>query len=487
MRPIVWCIGGTDPDSGAGVSADLRVCDDLGVHGASVVTTVVAQNTFEVRRVDPLPAAVVSAQLEALRADLPPVAVKIGLLGSLGAARAVAECLRELGAFVVLDPVWRAGSGEQLMPSDLESVLFAELMLRTDVFLPNLAEARELTGMNIRSPADMEEAARRLLAMGPKAVYLKGGHASDSELTRDFWLDSSQSGWLMSPRIAQNFHGTGCALSSAVACFLALGHRPLEAVVLAKAYLNCALRAAEPMGRGRYLLRRAGWPTRPDCAPWLTRTPEIPRFSFPPCDVSPIGLYPLVERAAWVERLGSLGVPIVQLRIKDLAGAELEREVEAACQIARKHGIRLVINDWADLATRFGAWGVHLGQEDLQDADLGAIAGAGLRLGVSVHNYVEMARALAFRPSYISVGPVFSSSSKTLSYLPLGLEKLSRLRTWSPVPVVAIGGITLESGPSVLETGVDGVAVIADIRDAPDPDERVKGWQRLFASRRETI
>ena len=190
----------------------------------------------------------------------------------------------------------------------------------------------------------------------------------------------------------------------------------------------------------------------------------------------PIGFYPVVHDAAWVQRLLGWGVRTVQLRFK-AAGhtpAEMEREVRAAVEAGKQvPGAQVFVNDHWQLALAAGAYGVHLGQEDLDTADIEALRSAGLRLGLSTHTPAELARAKAVLPSYLAIGPVYPTTLKVMPYEPVGLE---RLKAWAaqaaPCAVVAIGGISLERLPGVLAClggGDDGVAVVSAVTLAADP------------------
>ncbi|WP_332778358.1 thiamine phosphate synthase [Polaromonas sp.] len=194
----------------------------------------------------------------------------------------------------------------------------------------------------------------------------------------------------------------------------------------------------------------------------------------------PIGFYPVVPDAAWVQRLLGWGVRTIQLRIKaaDHTSAEIEREVRAAVEAGRAvPGAQVFINDHWQLALAAGAYGVHLGQEDLSmaEADLNALRAADVRLGLSTHTPAELARAHAVQPSYLAIGPIYPTTLKVMSYEPVGLE---RLKAWAaqaaPYPVVAIGGISLERIPGVMACGVDGVAVVSAVTQANDPEQAAR-------------
>lgn len=199
---------------------------------------------------------------------------------------------------------------------------------------------------------------------------------------------------------------------------------------------------------------------------------------FPDCGETPLGIYPLVDRADKLPPLFENGVTTVQLRIKDLKGEALQSEIKSAVEISKAFNARLFINDAWQEAIAFGAYGVHLGQEDceaLNDEDWLALRASGMRLGISTHTQNEMGFALSLKPSYIAIGPVFETQSKQLDYETTGLHHLKR---WVAglqelnMPVVAIGGIDVTNLASVIATGVQGVAMIAGVQ-VSDDDSRI--------------
>lgn len=182
-----------------------------------------------------------------------------------------------------------------------------------------------------------------------------------------------------------------------------------------------------------------------------------------------LGLYPVVDSVDWISRLLDAGVRTIQLRIKDKRDEEVEADVINAIDIARRYEARLFINDYWRLAIKHRAYGVHLGQEDLDVANLDAIRDAGLRLGLSTHDNMEMDRALTACPSYIALGHVFPTNTKKMPSSPQGLVKLAEhIKTLGDYPTVAIGGISIERVPAVLATGVGSIAVVSAITQAPD-------------------
>ena len=186
--------------------------------------------------------------------------------------------------------------------------------------------------------------------------------------------------------------------------------------------------------------------------------------------------YPVLPDAAMIARLVPQGVRLVQLRFKGEA-AQVAPQIAAALALCRRHGAQLVVNDHWQAALDLGADFIHLGQEDLDSADTAAIARAGLRLGVSTHDRAELDRALALRPAYVALGPVYPTLLKQMPWRPQGPE---RLRRWKArigdIPLVAIGGLTRARLPEVFAAGADVAAVVTDLVAASDPEARTRDW-----------
>jgi len=248
--PRLLTIAGSDSGGGAGIQADLKTFAAHGAYGMSVVTAVTAQNTREVRAVHEVPAAVVAAQIDAVFEDIGVDAVKIGMLASVAILRTVADGLeRHRPRLVVLDPVMVAKSGDPLLTDDAVAVLAEELVPLATVVTPNLPEAARLAGVAVDDEEGRREAARRLSARGP-AVLVKGGHGEGAEVA-DLLFDGRIFHLFLHPRVATtSTHGTGCTLSSAIACRLARGDELAAAVKGAIDYLQGALAAAYPLGGG---------------------------------------------------------------------------------------------------------------------------------------------------------------------------------------------------------------------------------------------
>jgi thiamine-phosphate pyrophosphorylase len=193
--------------------------------------------------------------------------------------------------------------------------------------------------------------------------------------------------------------------------------------------------------------------------------------------------YLIVDDAAWLDRLLPCGVKLVQLRVKDRPEAEVRAQIATARDACARHGARLIVNDYWQFATEAGCDSVHLGQEDLDTADLPALRRAGVRLGVSTHDDAELDRALSLAPDYIALGPIYPTILKHMRWAPQGL---TRIGTWKArmggIPLVAIGGLTVERAAGVLAAGADSLAVVTDVLRADDPPARVLSWLEALGS-----
>ena len=250
--PRVLSIAGSDSGGGAGIQADLKTFAALGCYGMTAITALTAQNTQGVRAIHGVPPAMLRAQIDAVLDDIGAHAVKIGMLHSPDIVLTVAEAIdRHALQKVVLDPVMVATSGAVLIDNPAIAVLVRELFGRASVVTPNLDEAALLVGRSLDSEQAMEAAARELLAMGARAVLLKGGHLAGDLVSDLLLMQNGEVHWMRAPRIhTANTHGTGCTLSSAMAAQLALGATLLEAVQAARAFVRAALQAGARVRTG---------------------------------------------------------------------------------------------------------------------------------------------------------------------------------------------------------------------------------------------
>jgi thiamine-phosphate pyrophosphorylase len=196
----------------------------------------------------------------------------------------------------------------------------------------------------------------------------------------------------------------------------------------------------------------------------------------------PDRFYPVVDSLSWVARLTKLGVGTIQLRAKNLNDADALAIVREALAVTRGTNTRLVVNDYWRAAIEAGASDLHLGQEDLADADLKAIRDAGLSLGLSTHDDEELATALRAKPDYVALGPIFPTTLKSMRFAPQGIPKIAEWkRRIGTIPLVAIGGIKFEQAAAIFAAGADSIAVVSDVTQNADPEARVRAWLGLNA------
>ena len=248
--PVILTIAGFDPSSGAGITADIKTISTHKCYGVSCITALTVQSTGGVKRVDPVEGRIITETLEELVNDVDIAAIKIGMLGSAEAARAVVAFLkRNKVAHVVLDPVIRSSSGAELLPKDGVQLLKEKMLGLTTVITPNIAEASVLTGLSVTVAADMVAAAEALHDMGARNVVITGGHLDPPvDLVS---RDGREPELLLGSRImSSSTHGTGCAFSTSLACHLALGKSLLDSARAAKSYVESAIRSAPGIGKG---------------------------------------------------------------------------------------------------------------------------------------------------------------------------------------------------------------------------------------------
>ncbi len=494
---IVWTIAGLDPSGGAGISTDVKTFANFNVHSCVVLSCLVPQNNEKVTGFYSPPRNTFIEQIDILKNTFPPAAIKIGLIKKQTIIYELSKQLSDIDVPIIHDPVFATSSGypvvNQVELASFEKYLFPKVNLLT----PNILEVEKILKCKILSEKHVEMAAIQLLGTGIKQVIIKGGHFSavpaekssnptslgissessdekefsnssrsqilqgnetSARTAADFWTNGAEAYWLYYPFISQlNVRGTGCAFSSALTANLARGDHVLDAFIKAKAYVFQGILHAVAIDENHAVF--AHHPPLIGSLPSIKSSKiKIPIHSFQKC--SEIGFYPIVDNIELLEKLITLGVRTIQLRIKNRCLLDIEKIIAKASVLAIESDINLFINDYWQLAIKYKAYGVHLGQDDINTADLDLIAKAGLRLGISCHSYAELALAAAIAPSYVAVGPVFSSSSKP-NLIPLPYEQLCCFRQLTKLPMVAIGGISLENVKKILAAGVEGIAVIS--------------------------
>jgi hydroxymethylpyrimidine kinase/phosphomethylpyrimidine kinase/thiamine-phosphate diphosphorylase len=500
--PIIWSIAGTDSGGGAGLAADQRAADALGVHCCTVVAGITAQSTTEVTHIEATPPAVLQAQLDTLARDMPPAVIKTGLLGSAANVRVLAAFVDRLRAqqplALVVDPVLRASTGAALAAAELRAAYRALLLPRAPVITPNQAEAVALLGDH--APNDIPAQARALRALGCEAVVITGGDAAliqhHDSLSLD-WLDTPQtSGWLSLPRErTPHNHGTGCTFASALASALALGWVMADAAVLAKMAATFALRHARAVGCGvGPVIARPGFATEPSLLPQLSLDAQAPAVWCTRVRGRNPGVYAIVDSADRVETVLRVRptVDTLQLRMKRPAGldeatwqAQLREAITRSQRAADAAGVLLVVNDHWPTALQAGARALHLGQEDLlaltphEHARLAAARAQGVQLGISSHSLWELCRAASLQPDLIACGPVWATTTKAMPWRPQGLDNLAWWAHMAPAPVVGIGGV-LEPAQlqAVAATGAAGGCVVRGLGE--DPATTLPTWRAAW-------
>jgi hydroxymethylpyrimidine/phosphomethylpyrimidine kinase len=249
--PKVLTIAGSDSGGGAGIQADLKTFSALGVYGMTAITAVTVQNTKGVSGYEELSPQTVADQIGAVATDIGVDAAKTGMLASAGIVEAVADAVRESGIEnLVVDPVFISKHGHPLLHEDAVTALRARILPLAAIVTPNLHEAGGLAGIRVASRDDMERVAATLLALGPRAVLIKGGHL-EGEPAADLYAEGTRTAWLEAGRIdTENTHGTGCVLSAAIAGYLALGAELLDAARRGKEFVTEAIGHSLAIGQG---------------------------------------------------------------------------------------------------------------------------------------------------------------------------------------------------------------------------------------------
>ncbi|WP_193755583.1 thiamine phosphate synthase [Psychromonas sp. psych-6C06] len=501
MSNIVWTIASSDSSAGAGIQADLHTIKALGADGCSVISAVTAQNSQTVSLVESVSDKMFIAQLDALASDMPAKIIKIGLIASIEHVKILAEKLAEYKAswsvapFVIYDPVAVASTGDEMTEEGINEVIKSQLLPVIDLLTPNAKEVFTLSGHMLISGESLKGASEKLIEMGCKSVLIKGGHLPFlEEQCIDYYFDGEREIALTSPRLENvHSHGTGCTLSSALAATMAQSYFVEDALVIAKAYLNQGLKGSKQLGKGEGAIAHFGWPSDNADFPEVVLPESKVGYEldlqgtleagpgFVSCDTHKLGLYPVLDSVEWLEKVLKSGVKTLQLRIKDKQPEQVEQQIIDAIALGKKYDARLFINDYWQLAIKHGAYGVHLGQEDMDVADLPQIAEAGLRLGLSTHGYYEIQRAKQLKPSYIALGHIFETQTKDMPSDPQGLGRLAKYAALlAETPTVAIGGINLQRAPDVYKTGVGSIAVVTAITLADDYEDVISRFNDIM-------
>jgi len=464
----ILLIGGLDPQGCAGMTADIQTATMHHCHAVPLLTCLTEQTSLGLTELGALSESQFMAQYRAAIADFDIAAIKIGLIPNVAIARCISQIIEQHHVPVILDPVLASTSGGVSVDKAVQNFLIDDLLSKVTLLTPNLTELAQLTNDSTETSTQIELAAAVLLNKGLAACLVKGGHAN-SDWAADYFTNLSSAFYCYQTKLDKSVRGTGCILATSLACYLAQGDDIRDAVVLAKAYLNKGYRQAQQCGCYTVFEHTGADLVLQDIPKLCYQAAFIGQhFKFPSCPAR-LGIYPVVDSSEWVAKLLGEDITTIQLRIKTGSEAQRREDISKAVTYCDSSTAFFVNDDW-QIAIDTGAYGVHLGQEDLHDAELEKIARSGLRLGVSTHSYWELARALAINPSYIALGPVFETNSKQMPFKPQGIERVAQ---WTRLldghyPLVAIGGIDLARAKQLKTTGVGSVAMISAITHADD-------------------
>jgi hydroxymethylpyrimidine kinase/phosphomethylpyrimidine kinase/thiamine-phosphate diphosphorylase len=528
IKPIVWSIASLDGVGGvgsAGIQADSLTIQDLGGHACKVVTATTTQNSEITTDIAPTPSKLMLNQLNCFLSDLMPSAIKIGLLTNTEQFQLVCQWLEtvladyqqkhKLNIPIIWDLVMVSSSGHSLAFVNNQPTVHDYLCLAQQVTLItcNECELKQLADMftsdDVSSQSALDYAADALSAN----ILVTVGD-SDDECTTD-WLaarsiahtsayhEHQRIGFKSSRVNTSHNQSSRCTLSSAIATTMALGHPLLDAIVIAKAYVQQGLLNAHGLDKGPDVLARKGWPND------LLYFPEILLPKYPHVSMmtllkfaaitEPLQVYTVTQSLHVLEQVLKAGARTVQLRVKLDINSDadsviqdqdqvqchldkIENDIICAIALGRQYKAQVFINDHWQLALKHSAFGVHLGQEDLLQADLSQIAEAGLALGLSSHGYFEMLLVQQLSPSYLAIGHIFPTPTKQMPSLPQGLLKLSRYCQLlsGKVPLVAIGGVTIQNLSQLKSTLVNDVAVVRGIELAENPGRSWQAFQQKW-------
>eukprot|EP00890_Picochlorum_soloecismus_P001246 jgi/Picsp_1/2121/NSC_05586-R1_thiamine-phosphate pyrophosphorylase len=477
--PRVMFISGSDSGGGAGMQADLNVCNAVGAFGSSVLTAVTAQNTFGVNDVQNLDKELIIKQIRAVHSDIGADAIKIGMLSNEDIVEVISKEIKRMVEIppIVLDPVMVATSGDSLASAGVCKAMIKHLLPLVTLITPNLMEASIfLDKFEISSKQDMIEAAKRIHGMGPRNVLVKGGHMKGTSIAVDILFDGDHVFEVSKPYIdATNSHGTGCSLSSYIACEIAKGAGVSEAVDAAKCFIWRAIERSQGLSIGNgpqkpmnLNFETNNWNKFLDVSKKrLPNAVDLSLYSV----TSPSMCLDQTSEAEVIAKIGQAvlgGAKVVQIRDKKSSSSRSLRLVKKVVEICRPRGVCVIVNDRVDIAIAADACGCHVGQDDIPAASVRKMLGEKRILGVSVKTEQQAKQAEADGADYVGAGATFSTGTKSSSII--GIEGVKKIRQAISIPVVAIGGLTQTNIENVItETGCAGVAMVSAIYDVEDP------------------
>lgn len=486
--PHVLTVAGSDSGAGAGIQADMKACGALGVYCSTVITAVTAQNTVGVQGVHQVPDGFVYEQLRSVLSDMEVNVVKTGMLPSTDIIRALCRSLREYPVqALVVDPVMISTSGDMLASPTILDTLRQELLPMSEIVTPNLKEASALVGGEpLGTIADMCAAAKSIHKLGPRYVLIKGGHLQTAGSVIDILYDGETYHELRGPRVdTRNTHGTGCCLASCIAAELAKGAQMLPAVMASRRFVEEALERSRefligngPQGPFNHFFNLIDAETSPT------------KRRFKPNDLLLYAVTDSGMNKKWGRSISEAvraaiegGATIIQLREKEAETKDILNAAEECLKVSRSYGVPLLINDHLDVALACNADGVHLGQSDMPVKVARALLGPNKIIGASCKTAEQALKAWKEGADYIGSGGVYPTNTKK-SNQTIGLSGLQRVCESSPLPVVAIGGISIGNVHEPMEMhlpNLKGVAVVSCLFDSENVSRETQRLHSVLA------
>lgn len=460
-QAIIWTIASFDAGDNATKPADLNSINTLGGRGYHLSTMQFSDADF-------------AAELVILNAAPVPSAIKIAQIATMSHVEILVNFLhgykrQHPAVTIIYEPLTLSLTDMTGPKNNLITAIKTRLLAIVDVLIVSPLVQQQSAVAELFSST--KQAINTLLDCGVKGVCCKSlvidiNDNGQQFISLDIYIDMQREVLLSSPSTPMSKDERSGAFSAALATVIAQDYPIDDALVVVRAYLNQGVEIwpSERSNFPQVVLPNTQLGDRLGLAQQMQLA-----YDFAPCDTNRLGLYPVVDTVEWLEKVLQQGVKTLQLRIKDKTPAEVVEDVKAAVALGRQYKARLFINDYWQLAIEYGAYGVHLGQEDMLIADFVAIKQAGLKLGLSTHGYYEILRAHQIKPSYIALGHIYPTVTKDMPSKPQGLVRLQRYaELMQDYPLVAIGGISIERAPNVAATGVGSVAVVTAVTRADD-------------------
>ena len=388
------------------------------------------------------------------------------MVANVASIKAIVKVLKNHQGMIIVDPVMGPSAGGTWVDENWLTTFNQEIPQVADLITPNLYEAQNLVGDEI---ANEDSCLVQLKTFGYKNIIITGGNGDSNQTTDYVVIGDQQKFTLFGDKITGNTRGTGCCFASSIAAAINLNYPLTDAIIIARMQIaNHIQNELSTFPSMKYLPKVIG--------------NNSENYNNPNKLVEDLGVCPIISQAAQLPSLIAIGIKYAQLRIKNSHRSDIISELKKASVYIKGSKLKLYVNDHWQTCLSFpkGTFaGIHLGQEDLKKADINAIFNHGLGLGISAHNFTEVAIATRYDPSYISFGPVFPTDSKKLNYKILGVEELSKLTNQLNYPAIAIGGIASNNINKIANVNLNGVACIKAAQSMSDLQELILAWQNI--------